>query len=133
MVGMSLRTTLENWDCEHKKIDGDDFNYDLYRHSKSELSDLELLYIEYDVLGLAEYLMKKWDSIKYRNNKRPSLWKMPLTVTGEPRKAIKDESEREEHRVAYRLFRGIRQNKGQTFGQLHFKRNSRKRPLPRWH
>lgn len=95
MVGMSLRTTLENWDCEHKKIDGDDFNYDLYRHSKTELSDLELLYIEYDVLGLAEYLMKKWDSIRYRNNKRPSLWKMPLTVTGEPRKAIKDEIKNE--------------------------------------
>ena len=80
LSGLKLSKTAENL-TKHKieKLNGDDFNYNLIRHNKTELTPLELKYCENDVLILNYFIQEE---IEYNGN----IAKIPLTRTGYARR-----------------------------------------------
>lgn len=66
----------------HGKLDGEKFNYKKYRDYDTELSDLEIEYIENDVLGLAECI-----DIKLKED---TICSIPLTSTGYVRREVRN-------------------------------------------
>lgn len=83
LSGLSLEKTAENL-TKHKieKLDGDKFNYNLIRHSNTELKDYELKYCENDVLILNYFIQEEMDYCG-------DLSKVPLTRTGYARRRFR--------------------------------------------
>ena len=98
MFGMSLNSVSKQLNCANKKGSGKEFNYNLYRHSLTTLTPKEMEYCEYDVLTLAQALRIKLNGTRNKRGKLANIWNLPLTVTGEPRTAIKAEIDNEKKR-----------------------------------
>lgn len=80
LSGLKLAKTAENL-TKHKieKLNGDDYQYNLIRHSKTKLTPLELKYCENDVLILNYFIREE---MEYNGN----IAKIPLTRTGYARR-----------------------------------------------
>lgn len=90
MTNLGLKDVGEKYNLPHHKLDGNKYNYDLIRHSGTELKPYEMEYIRYDVLVLYEYIAMRRGTEKCKN-----IWNFPLTATGEPRASIKNEIDNE--------------------------------------
>lgn len=83
LTNMSLKKFTETMEVEHKKLDGDEFNYDVVRYPWTELTERQRQYANNDVLGLYEGINKLLK--KYHD----TLVTIPLTSTGYVRRDIK--------------------------------------------
>lgn len=81
LTNMSLKTWSEQKNLQVKKLDGEEFNYSELRTPNTVLTDRELQYCINDVLTMYYGL------IEYRN-KYGRIVDIPLTQTGEVRKAV---------------------------------------------
>ena len=88
---MSLDRFLKNMDVTHKKINGDDFNYDKKRYYWTELTELEIKYITHDVIGLVEAIKTELE----KDN--DTLYTIPLTSTGYVRRDVKEAMRKTSH------------------------------------
>lgn len=79
----NLKTFLKDYDVEHQKVSGDDFNYNIQRYSWTKLNDLEMQYCINDVIGLVEAVDKL---MKTEND---NYFSLPLTSTGYVRRDVK--------------------------------------------
>lgn len=77
LTNSSLETLSKNYNLKYGKLH--DFNYDLIRNSKTELSDEEIAYCVNDVLAVTEYITK----IEIPQNRL--IPKIPNTSTGKVR------------------------------------------------
>ena len=82
LTNMSLDKSAKEYGTYYKKTN--DLNYYLSRGETTELTDTELLYCEYDILSL-------YSIIKYYREKYKHIANIPLTITGEVRKELRDE------------------------------------------
>ena len=80
---MSLSKFTEIMKCEHRKLDGDTFDYDIVRYPWSELTDYETQYCINDVLGLVEAIKTEM------KRDGDTLHTLPLTSTGYVRRDAK--------------------------------------------
>lgn len=80
---MSLSKFTEIMKCEHRKLDGDSFDYDVVRYPWSELTDYETQYCINDVLGLVEAIKTEM------KRDGDTLHTLPLTSTGYVRRDAK--------------------------------------------
>lgn len=80
---MSLKLYTEKMNVEHKKLDGDEFNYNIVRYPWDILSQKEIEYCANDVIGLCEAI--KVEMIHDGDN----LYTIPLTSTGYVRRDAK--------------------------------------------
>ena len=80
---MSLSKFTEIMKCEHRKLDGDTFDYDVVRYPWSELTDYETQYCINDVLGLVEAIKTEM------KRDGDTLHTLPLTSTGYVRRDAK--------------------------------------------
>ena len=81
----SLSVYTKQWNVEHKKLSGEEFDYNKIRFPWDELTEQELLYAVHDVIGLCEaYIaeMKFW---------KDDLYSVPYTSTGYVRRICKKE------------------------------------------
>lgn len=79
----SLKVYLQQWNAEHQKLSGDEFDYDKERWPDTELSEVEMKYALHDVIGLCE---------AYRNEMNyhhDDLYSIPMTSTGYVRRDCK--------------------------------------------
>lgn len=83
LTNMSLDEATKKYEVDHTKKDGEDFNYNIYRDSTTELSEKEYEYVVNDVLGLSEVIEK----ILEINN--DTLKTVPLTSTGFCRRDVR--------------------------------------------
>lgn len=75
--GLSLSNLAKNLKTVNiEKLNGDDYNYKLIRHSETPLTEMELKYCEYDVLILHYWIQEE---IAKNDGK---ITKIPLTQTG---------------------------------------------------
>lgn len=82
-TNMSLAEYTNKMDVEHKKLDGEEFDYTKERYPWTELTEKEIAYCVHDVVGLCEALEKEM-SIDGDN-----LYTLPLTSTGYVRRDAK--------------------------------------------
>lgn len=83
LTNMSLAKFTENMNVKHKKLDGDEYNYKIVRHNKTEMSDKEIAYSICDVLGL-------WEGITVMMEKDgDDISTIPSTSTGYVRRDVK--------------------------------------------
>lgn len=75
--------TRKEFNVKHKKLDGDDYDYNKIRYPWSNLTDQELEYCYNDVRGLVEAVYALMDH--YHDN----IYTIPLTSTGYPRRDCK--------------------------------------------
>lgn len=80
---MSLSKFTEIMKCEHRKMDGDSFDYDIVRYPWTELTDYETQYCINDVLGLVEAIKTEMQ------RDGDTLHTLPLTSTGYVRRDAK--------------------------------------------
>lgn len=80
---MSLSKFTEIMKCEHRKLDGDTFDYDVVRYPWTELTDYETQYCINDVLGLVEAIKTEM------KRDGDTLHTLPLTSTGYVRRDAK--------------------------------------------
>lgn len=80
---MSLAEYTKKLDVEHKKIDGETFDYSRTRYPWTPLHDIEMKYIIHDVLGLVECIIKEME------HDDDNLYTIPLTSTGYVRRDAK--------------------------------------------
>lgn len=80
-TNLSLASLTNKYDVKHKKLSGDEFNYDRIRYPWTALSDRELEYCINDVRGLVE-------AMRYRINGEGYNY-LPLTSTGYVRREVK--------------------------------------------
>ena len=80
---MSLAEYTNKMDVEHKKLDGEEFDYTKERYPWTELTEKEIAYCVHDVVGLCEALEKEM-TIDGDN-----LYTLPLTSTGYVRRDAK--------------------------------------------
>lgn len=79
----SLSVYTKQWNVQHQKLSGEEYDYNKIRYPWSELTDEELLYAFHDVIGLCEaYIaeMKYWGD---------DLYSVPMTSTGYVRRICK--------------------------------------------
>lgn len=79
---LSLANMAKDYKLPVAKMVGD-LDYDKIRHPNTPLTEKELGYCEHDCLVLHEY-------IKMKKEEYGSIWDIPMTQTGEVRKALKD-------------------------------------------
>ena len=91
LTNLSLSALTKRYNVEHQKLSGQEFDYSVKRYQDTPLTDSELAYCVYDVLGLVEAIHK----ILELNN--DTLTSIPLTSTGFVRRICK-ESMRSEHK-----------------------------------
>lgn len=84
---MSLGLYTEKMNVEHKKLDGDDFDYSIARYWFTPLTSEELDYCRNDVLGLVEALKVEMEM------DGDNLYTIPLTSTGYVRRDVKNSME----------------------------------------
>ena len=82
-TNMSLSLLTKKYDVEHKKLSGDDFDYNIIRYPWDELSDTEISYCVNDVIGLNEAMKKRAE------DDGDNIYTMPLTSTGYVRRDCK--------------------------------------------
>lgn len=80
---MSLEEFTKKMDVEHKKLDGEAFDYTIKRYPWTPLSEYEIRYCLHDVIGLAECLEKEMEI------DGDTLYTLPLTSTGYVRRDVK--------------------------------------------
>lgn len=80
---MSLSKFTEIMKCEHRKLDGDSFDYDIVRYPWTELTEYETQYCINDVLGLVEAIKTEM------KRDGDTLHTLPLTSTGYVRRDAK--------------------------------------------
>lgn len=81
---MSLAQFCKKMGAEHRKLSGEEFDYNKERYPWTELTDMELKYCQNDVVGLVE-------SIKIEMQRdNDDLYTIPLTSTGYARRAAKN-------------------------------------------
>ena len=83
LTNLSLDDFTDHMEVEHRKLDGDEFDYSKIRYSWTSLTDREMEYCVNDVIGLVEAINKKMmiDG--------DTLYSLPLTSTGYVRRDIK--------------------------------------------
>lgn len=86
-----LKAYTNKFDVKHKKLSGDEYNYELVRTPSEPLTDKEIMYCCHDVLGLVEAYTKEM-SLDGDN-----LYTVPLTSTGYIRREVKDIMREEPH------------------------------------
>ena len=84
LTNLSLAAMTKRYNKKYLKQSGDEFDYSKRRFSSTPLSDMELKYIAYDVLGVVESVHE----IMRLNDK--DLYNLPLTSTGFVRNEIKE-------------------------------------------
>lgn len=82
-TNMSLAEYTNKMDVEHKKLDGEEFNYTKERYPWTPLSEREISYCVHDVVGLCEALEKEMEI------DGDNLYTLPLTSTGYVRRDAK--------------------------------------------
>ena len=82
-TNMSLAEYTNKMDVEHKKLDGEEFDYTKERYPWTPLSEREIAYCIHDVVGLCEALEKE---MKIDGD---NLYTLPLTSTGYVRRDAK--------------------------------------------
>ena len=107
LTNTSLDVFTKNMDVAHKKLSGQEFDYDKIRYPWTPLTEKELEYCVNDVRGLAEAIRTKLD------RDGDSLQTMPLTSTGYVRRdckeALKDDYLRvREMKPGYDLYKLLR-------------------------
>ena len=80
---MSLAEYTNKMDVEHKKLDGEEFDYTKERYPWTPLSEREVAYCVHDVVGLCEALEKEMEI------DGDNLYTLPLTSTGYVRRDAK--------------------------------------------
>ena len=80
---MSLAEYTAKMDVEHKKLSGEEYNYNITRYPWTELTDQEIRYCQNDVLGLVEAYTKEMQM------DGDVLSSVPLTSTGYVRRDTK--------------------------------------------
>lgn len=80
---MSLAEYTNKMDVEHKKLDGEEFNYNIVRYPWTPLTELEQKYVCHDVIGLCEALEKEMET------DNDNLYTIPITSTGYVRRDAK--------------------------------------------
>lgn len=80
---MSLGQYTKKLDVEHKKLDGEEFDYKEIRYPWTPIPDSKMQYIINDVLGLAEAIKKEMEL------DGDNLYTVPLTSTGYVRRDAK--------------------------------------------
>lgn len=93
---MSLAEYTSKMGAEHSKIT-DEFDYSIRRFSFTPLSERELLYCQYDVLGLVEALQIEM------SHDGDNLYTIPLTSTGYVRRDTKKAMKRVSHYTVSRI------------------------------
>ena len=81
---MSLALFTDKMGVEHKKLSGEEYNYDKVRFPWTEISKEEMQYAVNDVLGLVEAIYKEMEI------DNDTLYSLPLTSTGYVRRDIKN-------------------------------------------
>lgn len=82
-TNMSLDTFTKNMNVEHQKLSGDKFDYSKIRYPWTELTDYEINYSAYDVIGLLEAIKKRMELFN------DNIYTFPLTSTGYVRRDTK--------------------------------------------
>lgn len=82
-TNMSLAEYTNKMDVEHKKLDGEEFDYTKERYPWTPLTEKEIAYCIHDVVGLCEALEKE---MKIDGD---NLYTLPLTSTGYVRRDAK--------------------------------------------
>lgn len=82
-TGMSLSEFTKKMGAAHSKLSGEEFDYSIIRYSWTELTDKELDYCTYDVIGLVEAL-----EIEMKHD-GDNLYSIPMTATGYVRRDAK--------------------------------------------
>lgn len=82
-TNMSLAEYTNKMDVEHKKLDGDEFDYTKERYPWTPLAEKEIAYCIHDVVGLCEALEKEMEI------DGDNLYTLPLTSTGYVRRDAK--------------------------------------------
>ena len=80
---MGLDEYTKKLDVEHKKQSGEEFDYSKVRYPWTELTENELKYASYDVIGLVECIQKECEI------DHDDLYSLPLTSTGYIRRSLK--------------------------------------------
>ena len=80
---MSLAKLCDTYNTQHKKLDGQVFDYNKFRTATTELSQYEIMYSVIDVISLCEAI-----EVRMRNSK-DTLLTIPLTSTGYVRRDVK--------------------------------------------
>lgn len=88
LTNLSLKAFTARYNVEHKKLDGEDFDYSKMRFSDTPLSYTELSYCVNDVLGLVEALHALF------NLNNDNVYTIPLTATGFVRRVCKKNMQR---------------------------------------
>lgn len=83
-TNMSLSALTKNMDVEHKKMDGDEYDYSRIRYPWTELTEKEWQYQIHDVLGLVESMTVRMQ------REGDTLYTIPLTSTGYVRRDAKE-------------------------------------------
>lgn len=79
----SLKTYLRQWNTEHQKLSGDEYNYNVIRYPWTQLDEKEMRYALNDVIGLCEAYIAE---MKYWHD---DLYTVPITSTGYVRRICK--------------------------------------------
>ena len=79
----SLKVYLDKWKVEHRKLSGDEFDYNKIRYPWTELTEEELRYGLHDVIGLVEAYIAE---MEYWHD---TLYTVPMTSTGYVRRICK--------------------------------------------
>lgn len=95
---MSLKQYTEKMGAKHSKLSGAEFDYSKDRYPWTELSDQELDYCIYDVLGLVEALNIE---MKFDED---NLYTIPLTSTGYVRRDAKNSMRKVAHDYVKRMY-----------------------------
>lgn len=82
---MSLSQYTKKMEVEHQKLSGVDFDYEKLRYPWTYLSDYEIAYCIYDIVGLVECVKKEMEI------DADTLYTIPLTSTGYVRRDVKSE------------------------------------------
>lgn len=94
---MSLAKWTENLDVKHKKLSGEEYDYNIVRYPWTDLKKEELHYQINDVLGVVECI--KTEMLRDNDN----LYTIPLTSTGYVRRNVKRAMHPISHRLNYQL------------------------------
>ena len=94
---MSLAKWTENLDVKHKKLSGEEYDYNIVRYPWTDLKQEELHYQINDVLGVVECIKTEL----FRDN--DNLYTIPLTSTGYVRRNVKRAMRPVSHRLNYQL------------------------------
>lgn len=107
LTNLDLMSLTTRYNVEHKKLSGEEYDYNALRYPWTELTEKELEYCFNDVLGLIECIhtiMKLNDDTVYT---------LPLTSTGFVRRECKKAMKKDHHKIMecypdYEVFRLLR-------------------------